>query len=379
MSRHGPRLPKAVLGAFSPAEMLARRPGYNAIEHRESVLPRGGADLIVSCHVYTGGQRCADLENSSDIAALMQIAKAQGGFVWIGLWEPTDDEFAHIADQFDLPPLAVEDAISAHQRPKLESYGSELAFAIIKPVHYIDHDEVVEVAEVAVFVGRHFVVTVRHGRSDIPAQARAILEADPERLAGGPGAVLHQITDLAVDEYLSAMEAIEVDIDEIEAQVFGGDQTDHSKRIYKLKREVLEFRRAATPLVAPLYALSQDAHRFGLTEDHQLLFGDVHDHALRAAESIESFNDLLTDVLQAELAQVSVRQSEVASRQNEDMRKISAWAAIGLVPTAFAGIYGMNFDNMPELHWRYGYFALLALIVGTCFGLYLMFRKNGWL
>lgn len=358
-----------------PVDALRLRRRGSGRQHPQMLLPRGGQDLIVSCGLYQDGERRQDV---NDIPEALATADEEGGFVWIGLWEPTEDEFAELAAQFDLPALAVEDAVSAHQRPKLERYGRDLLFAIVKPVHYVDSSEMVEVAELAVFVGPHFVITVRHGRTDIPATARRRLEADPARLAAGPGAVLHEIMDLAVDDYLSAAVSIEVDIDEIEEQVFGGDRADHSERIYKLKREVLEFRRAATPIVTPLHQLAEQ-HHFRLDEDVRLRFRDVHDHALRASEAIEQFNALLTDVLQAELAQVSVRQNEVSARQNEDMRKISAWAAIGLVPTALAGIYGMNFDNMPELHWHYGYFMLLGTIVATCVGLYAMFRHNGWL
>lgn len=219
---------------------------------------------------------------------------------------------------------------------------------------------------------------MRHGRTDIPAVARRNLEADPERLRAGPGAVLHEITDLTVDGYLATVGAITIDIDQIEEQVFGGDGGDHSERIYKLKREVLEFRRAVSPLVEPLDRLAAHRHiSFG--DDIWLLFRDVHDHAVRAAEEIDQFNAMLTDVLQAQLAQVGVRQNAVAMRQNEDMRKISAWAAIGLVPTVLAGVFGMNFDTMPAVHWRYGFFALLGVGLIACVSLYTTFRRNGWL
>lgn len=348
-------------------------------------LPRGGAALIVRCALYRGGLRI----EVADIPEALADARANGGFVWVGFWAPTEDEFAQIATQFNLPALAVEDAICAHQRPKLEHYrmpaaghpdatDTDLLFAVLKPVSYRDHDEAVEISEVAVFVGEHFVVTVRHGNTDLPAAARAALEADPERLAHGRGAVLHELLDRTVDQYLEVISSIEADIDEIEEQVFGGDEADHSKRIYLLKREVLEFRRAAAPLVAALQLLS-DRPPPGWQDEHRLLLRDVLDHALKVSETLDSFNDVLTDVLQAELAQVSVRQSNVATRQNEDMRRISAWAAIGLVPTMLAGIYGMNFDNMPELRWHYGYFAALAVMAAICLSLYVMFRRKNWL
>ncbi len=370
--RQLPHIPRGGLRDFSPVDILgARRP---PAPPEQPPRPRGGADLVVRCVLYVEGEP----HEVDDIPSALDRARSRGGFLWVGFWEPTEEEFAHIARQFDLPPLAVEDAVGAHQRPKLEKYGPDLLFAVIKPVRYLDHDEVVDIAELAVFVGDHFVVTVRHGNTDVPTQARAALEADPHRMAPGRGAVLHELLDRTVDQYLEVIEAIEVDVDEIEELVFGGDEADHSKRIYKLKREVLEFRRAAAPLVTALQELVEKPHP-GLSEDHRLLFRDVLDHALRVTDSIESSNAVLTDVLQAELAQVSVRQNAVASQQNADMRKISAWAAIGLVPTALAGIYGMNFDNMPELHWHYGYFILLGVMATVCVGLYGMFRRNRWL
>lgn len=353
--------------------LLSRRPRQPRGHHPQYLWPRAGKPLIVSCGLYKDGRKLAEVH---DIPASLSMARAEGGFVWIGLWEPTEAEFADIAAKFELPALAVEDAIAAHQRPKLERYD-DLAFAVVKPVQYLD-GEMVEVSELAVFLGPNFVITVRHGRTDIPATARAALEADPEVLADGPVAVLHKLLDLTVDQYLEALPAIEVDIDEIEEQVFGGDSSDHSERIYRLKRQMLDFRRAAVPLVSALASLAEDDHP-ELDVDATRLFRDVYDHGLRVSDSIESFNTMLTDILQADLAQVSVRQNEAAARQNEDMRKISAWAAIGLVPTAIAGIYGMNFENIPELHWQYGYFGVIGLIGTSCVTLYVTFRRNGWL
>ena len=334
---------------LSPLDILGRRP--TVVEPSKRRLPRDGQPLVVSCGLYQDGVRRA-VDDATDVSALLAQARAGGGFVWIGIWEPTDAEFADIAAIFDLPPLAVEDAIRAHQRPKLERYRDGLTFMIIKPARYVDREEVIEIGELAVFVGEHFVITVRHGESRVPAGARQQLEAKPTKLAGGPGAVLHQILDMVVDDYLEVVDAVEVDIDEIEAQVFDGSAHDHSKRIYLLKREVLDFRRAVAPLVGPLSTLAKH-DLLGLDAGERMHFRDVHDHALRAAESIESYDSLLTGVLQAHLAQISVAQNATTARQNEDMRKISAWAAIGLVPTAIAGVYGMNFDQMPELHWTY--------------------------
>lgn len=330
--------------------------------------------MIVDCALYTRDRRRHGI---SDIEGALREAQASGGFVWIGLVEPTAGEFLDISDNFGLPILAVDDAVRAHQRPKLERYG-DVTFAVVKPARYVDHEEVVEMSELAIFLGEHFVITVRHGISDVPHAVRAELEASSTLLAHGPAGVLYRALDLAVDGYLEVVEAIGVDIDEIEDQVFGGEGGEHAERIYKLKSEVLEFRRAVVPLAVPLQHLAAGEVPW-VGEAAQPYFRDVHDHVLRAADAIEGYDTLLTNVLQANLAQVTVEQSRVTVRQNEDMRKISAWAAIALVPTAIAGIYGMNFDYMPELRMRYGYFVVLAVIAGVCTGLHALFRRNDWL
>jgi magnesium transporter len=332
------------------------------------------AGLVVNCGLYEAGRRRRDV---SDINEALAAARSGGGFVWIGLREPSAEQFADITAEFGLPPLAVEDAVAAHQRPKLERYAG-LTFTVIKAVRYVDSDELVEVSEIAIFLGENFVITVRHGESDIPSRVRALLDADSETLAHGPAVVLYRTLDAAVDDYLEVIDAIGIDIDEIEAEVFSGDAGEHAERIYKLKREVLEFKRAATPLVTPLQHLVE-TDVAGVPPKTRPYFRDVHDHVLRAVDAIESYDTLLTNVLQADLAQVTVRQNRTAVQQNEDMRKISAWAAIALVPTAIAGIYGMNFDNMPELHMRYGYPAVMAAIAAVCCGLYALFRRNHWL
>ena len=356
-------------------------------------------EVIGDCAVYAGGRR---RPGAVPLDGAVGTARAAGGFVWIGLQQPTADEIAVVAAEFGLPALAVEDAVKAHQRPKLEVYD-DVVFAVIKPVRYVDHDEVVDLSEIAVFVGEHFVVTVRHGDSDVLRRVRAEVDADghPDGSATaalGPMGVLYRAADLVVDGYEEAITFINEDVDEIEIEVFRpesdgrdggghdrGDDSASAERIYKLKREVAEFRRAVVPLAGPLERLSE-GRVGGVDPALAQYFRDVHDHVLRAAEAIDGHDRLLSDVLQAELARagarqsrIALRQNEIAVRQNEDMRKISAWAAIGLVPTAIAGIYGMNFDNMPELHWRYGYFGVVAVIAGACFGLYRTFRRNGWL
>jgi magnesium transporter len=344
---------------------------------------RGLDEVIGDCAVYENGHR---RPGRLPLEKAGSVARKTSGFVWIGLQQPSVDDIAAVAKEFALPPLALEDAVKAHQRPKLDIYDDVL-FVVLKPVKYIDHDEVVDVTEIAIFLGPNFVVTVRHGESDVLHRVRGELDTSNSKLhKHGPTGVLYRTADLVVDGYEEAIEFINEDVDEIETQVFGSvDAEDHSERIYKLKREIAEFRRAVLPLAAPLQRLSEDAVP-GIDPTAAPYFRDVHDHVMRAADAIEGHDRLLSDVLQADLARVTARQSELAVRQteisvrqNEDMRKISAWAAIALVPTAIAGIYGMNFQNMPELRWHYGYFIVLGLIGTACFVLYRQFRRNRWL
>ena len=345
-------------------------------------VPRTLDDVIGDCAVYEAGRR---RPGRLPLDEAREVARTTDGFVWIGLQQPTPEEVAVVAQDFALPALAVEDAVKAHQRPKLERYGDVL-FLVLKPVRYVGHDEVVDVSEIAMFVGPNFVVTVRHGDSDVLQRVRSELDhGAPGLLRMGTTAVLYRAADLVVDGYEETITRIDDDVDEIESAVFGSDVDDHSERIYKLKREVAEFRRAVLPLSPALQLLAEGSVP-GVSDVAVPYFRDVYDHVLRASDLIEGHDRLLSDVLQADLsraaahqAQIAVRQNEIAVRQNEDMRKISAWAAIALVPTAIAGIYGMNFDNMPELHWRFGYVLVLGVIGVTCLGLYRLFRRNRWL
>ncbi|WP_291887828.1 magnesium and cobalt transport protein CorA [Cellulomonas sp.] len=331
--------------------------------------------MIVDCALYTGGVRRHRLD---DLFVAVREAEKDDGFVWVGLHEPTAEEFEALAAGFALPELAIEDAVCSHQRPKLERYG-DVVFAVIKPVRYVDHVEVVEVGEIALFLGERFVIVVRHGDSTVPHRTRLSLEADPAMLVHGPAAVLHRMLDLTVDDYLDVTVAVDTDIDEIEDQVFGDEPgRDHAERIYKLKREVMLFRRAVVPLVGPLSRLVNDDIPW-VQPVMRPYFRDVEDHALRAAELIEGQDAMLTTVMQADIAQVSVAQNRVSVRQNEDMRKISAWAAIGLVPTAVAGVYGMNVDHLPGAHSGYGFGVVMGAIAVTCAGLWRAFRRNRWL
>ncbi|MEU9841593.1 magnesium and cobalt transport protein CorA [Actinomadura sp. NPDC048032] len=294
------------------------------------------------------------------------------GFVWVGLHEPSAGELSDLAEVFGLHPLAVEDAIHAHQRPKLERYD-DVHFVVMKTVGYVSSGpggaEVVETGEIMLFCGPDFVVTVRHGAHGALGPVRRDLEKDPARLALGPAAVLHAVTDRVVDGYVGVADAVMEDIDEVEEAVFSPERTDESRRIYRLKREVIQLKRAVGPLAGPLRNLT--GRRFVPAEIKEYL-RDVEDHLTRVREQVESYDELLNPILQAHMTQVTVA-------DNKDMRKISAWGAIFMVPTAIAGVYGMNFDHMPETRWQYGYPMILSVISLACFALYRGFRRNGWL
>ncbi|GGW18785.1 magnesium/cobalt transporter CorA [Streptomyces capoamus] len=358
-------------GLRKVARLARRRPRVDLSHPARSPL----GSSVVNCVTYQDGVRvpgCADL-----VDAVRLVRKTGEGFVWLGLHEPTDREFAGVADLFDLHPLAVEDAVEAHQRPKLEHYGDTL-FGVFKTVCYVEHEqltatsEVVDTGEIMVFVGRDFVITVRHGRHGSLGPLREELEAHPQQLAKGPAAVLHAIADHVVDDYLNVTDAVQADIDQVETEVFSenGARLDPG-RIYQMKRELLELKRAVVPLGRPVEDLATRPIRV-VDAEIQAYFRDVLDHLIRAKEQIAAFDELLNSILQAHLAQVTVA-------QNEDMRKITAWAAVIAVPTMVCGVYGMNFDHMPELHWSFGYPLVMAVMATACLVLYRGFRRNGWL
>jgi magnesium transporter len=332
--------------------------------------------VIVDCAVYHDGRRTEGPEDLSDALAL---ARAEGdAFVWIGLYEPTEQEFDLVTDEFGLHPLAVEDALKAHQRPKLEVFDDSL-FMVLKPVAYEAESDVVTTGEVMVFIGDSFVVTVRHGECSPLAEVRRRLEADPEMLRQGPTAALYSIADATVDHYLGVATELQTDLEGLEAEVFspsGGGSRHTASRIYTFKRQILEFRRATGPLTVPLTRLSGSGTAGApvpfVHEKAHPFFRDVNDHLARVNESVESLDRLVSDILSAHLAQMSVR-------QNDDMRKISAWAAMAAVPTMIAGIYGMNFDHMPELHWLWSYPAVILAMAALEFVLYHLFKRRGWL
>ncbi|MEU3144446.1 MULTISPECIES: magnesium and cobalt transport protein CorA [unclassified Streptomyces] len=338
------------------------------------------ATAVVDCAIYRDGRR-VETEGPLTPQEAMRLVRRDSGFVWIGLHEPTEDEFSGVAREFGLHPLAVEDAVQAHQRPKLERYDDSL-FTVFKTIHYLDHDrlnsssEVVETGEVMCFTGRDFFITVRHGGQGSLRALRHRLQEDPELLDKGPSAVLHAIADHVVDGYLAVADAVQDDIDEVETEVFspgrgGTPRGTDAGRIYQLKREVLEFKRAVSPLLRPMQLLSERPMRL-IDPEIQKYFRDVADHVARVHEQVIGFDELLNSILQANLAQASVA-------QNEDMRKITSWAAIIAVPTMVCGVYGMNFDYMPETHWKYGYPVVLGVTVALCLGIHRTLKRNGWL
>ncbi|OLF16426.1 magnesium/cobalt transporter CorA [Actinophytocola xanthii] len=329
---------------------------------------------VIDCAVYVDGTRLPG--RFSHIEAIAEVRRRRDGFVWIGLFEPDEEQIQGIAETFGLHELAVEDAVTAHQRPKVDRYDDTL-FMVLKTVRYIAHEspttanEIVETGEIMAFLGKSFIVTVRHGQHSGLAKLREEMEAEPERLRIGPAAVLHAIADRVVDSYLAVSESFENDIDVIESSVFAPNSPIGAEQIYLMKREILELRRAVMPLAVPLRRLAEGYTPL-VPEDVRSYFRDVDDHLTTVSERVGGFDELLTTLVDATLAKISLQ-------QNTDMRKITAWAAIIAVPTMVVGVYGMNFDYMPELRWRFGYPLVVLVILGACVILYRIFRRNRWL
>jgi magnesium transporter len=321
--------------------------------------------MIVDCAVYQDGRR---RPGELSLAHASEASHQDDAFVWIGLYEPTEEEFDAVRREFDLHELAVEDAISAHQRPKLEVYGDTL-LVVLKPARVAGPTEIA-FGEILIFIGDGFVITVRHGEAALH-DVRLRTEEHPELLRCGAGAAVYAIVDRIVDDYQPVIDAMDHAVQEVEREVFSASGTNPTEDIYRLKREVLQLHSAVAPLAEPLDRLARGRHGLIHAELHAY-FRDVHDHLLRMIQQIESYRDLLTSVLTANLSQVTVR-------QNEDMRRISAWAAIIAVPTAIAGLYGMNFHHMPELDWSLGYPLTLGVIAFLCVVLFAYFRRIGWL
>lgn len=326
--------------------------------------------MIVDNALYRKGVRVDCGTATADLAGVRSRATDPGDFVWVGLHEPTKHELDTVADLYDLHPLAVEDALTAHQRPKLERYEDAL-FLTLKTLWYVDENDAVETGEINMFIGENFVVTVRHGAGGGLHDARIALEGMQNVLAHGPSAVVYAVCDQVVDNYEAVAEELVIDVDEVEASVFATHRTNDSARIYVLKRELAEMRRAVLPLKDPVNRFATGAVR-GVDSDAAPYFRDVGDHLSRVAETMDSLETLLTAAFDAHLAQISIQ-------QNDDMRKISA--AVGLVaaPTLVAGIYGMNFKYMPELDWRVGYPLSIVMMLLSSLAIWIIARRSGWL
>jgi magnesium transporter len=330
---------------------------------------------LVDCAIYVDGRRVRSPSTLADTAQALK--EERKGMAWIGLYRPTEEQLTFLARQFSLHELAVEDAIVAHQRPKVERYGDTL-FVVLRPARYLDDVEEVDFGELHVFVGRDFVLTVRHSETPDLALVRRRMESDPELLAQGPEAVLYAIFDAVVDGYAPVVAGLQNDIDEIETEVFRGDASV-SRRIYELSREVVEFQRATRPLMRTLDALIAGFEKYSIVEDLRSYLRDVTDHATTVVERADSFRQMLQDILTVNATLVSQAQNEEMKAQNEEVKKISAWAAILFAPTLIGTVYGMNFRHMPELRWFFGYPFALALMVGVCAALYVVFKNRGWL
>ncbi|MFL6031728.1 MAG: magnesium/cobalt transporter CorA [Rubrobacteraceae bacterium] len=322
--------------------------------------------MIVDSAVYVDGKRVVVPDS---LEGIYETYREKDGFAWIGLYDPTRDEFDSVAGEFGLHPLAVRDALRAHQRPKVERYGETL-FVVIKAARYVEEKEVVEFGEVHAFVGPDFVVTVRYGETNELQEVRRSLEGRPDLLRKGPYAVLYAIMDRTVDDYVPVVDGLANDIDEIEVEVFES-QPDVSRRIYELSREVIRFHQATQPLAGTLESLTQE-ETSDIDREVRRYLRDVQDRVLRVTDQAQGFRELLQNILSVNLTLASVN-------QNDQVKKISAWAAILIVPTLITGIYGMNFDSMPELHWTYGYPLALLLMLTISLILYWGFKRRGWL
>ena len=326
--------------------------------------------MIVDSALYRKGQRIEVDCFPHEFDKMRAEATEEGDFVWVGLYKPSEGELDDVAESFGLHPLAVEDALKAHQRPKLERYGDSL-FLTLKTLWYVDAEDAVETGEINLFAGQDFVITVRHGRGSELHSARSRLEAQEAVLTHGPSAVIYAVCDTVVDGYTDVVSELEVDVDEIETSVFSPARTNDSNRIYVLKREIAEVRRAVMPLREPMRKFA-DGLVHGVEREAGPFFRDVLDHLNQAAEIVDSLDSLLSTAFDAHLARITVQ-------QNDDMRKISAGVGLVAAPTLVAAVYGMNFHHMPELSWYLGYPFALGLMVLSSLAVFVFFKKSGWL
>ncbi|MFE1885698.1 magnesium and cobalt transport protein CorA [Streptomyces diastatochromogenes] len=337
---------------------------------------------VVQAALYRDGVRVSAPATLAE--TFRELRDQSSGMAWIGLARPTADELLSLAAEFDLHPLAVEDAMEAHQRPKLERYGDTL-FVVLRAARYLDAPEEVDFGELHVFVGPDFVITVRHGAAPDLSAVRRRMEDSPELLKLGPEAVLYAILDAVVDGYAPVVSGVQNDIDEIETEVFRGDP-EVSRRIYELSREMVEFQRATRPLVGMLHGLMAGFAKYETDEELQRYLRDVADHVTHTSERVDGFRQALTEILTVNATLVTQQQNaemralaEAGFEQNEEVKKISSWAAILFAPTLVGTIYGMNFHDMPELSWNFGYPFAIGLMGVVCVSLYVIFKRRDWL
>lgn len=323
--------------------------------------------MLIDAALYVDGIR---QETNGELAEMLQKANDSAGFVWLGLAEPTFDEFQKVADIFQIHPLAAEDAVNAQQRPKLEDYAEQKSF-IVKTVFFTNVTNDVTTGELMMFVGERFIVIVRHGEGTPLVTVRSDLEHRPEFLRQGPWSVVHAVVDRIIDEYTKIANEFDIAIADLESKVFSGSRNTYSEDIYFLKREVIEYRHAIEPLLLPLQKLTSETQIF-IPNILIPFFRDAYDHLSKACDISSGMDSLLNAVLQADLAHIQLR-------QNEDVRKISGWVALTAMPTMLAGIYGMNFKHMPELNWRYGYFMMLGFTASVTLAVYYKLKRSGWL
>ena len=373
----------APLTALSTLGRRPRPPVVRPVPPPALPAPAPRQSRLVDNAVYAGGRRIATPPSAAESHDWLTEG-FDDRMVWLGLYRPEPAELGELAEQYELPDLAVEDAIQAHQRPKFERYGDTL-FVVLKAARYVDAAEEVEFGELHLFLGRQFAITVRHSESPDLARVRRRLESEPALLGKGSEAVLYAILDAVVDGYSPVVAGLANDIDEIETEVFRGDP-GVSRRIYELSQEVLEFQRAAQPLTGILAAITNGFDKYGVDEDLRSYLRDVADHVTQVNERIEAFRLQLRDILTVNATLVAQRQNdeireltEASIAQGEEVKKISAWAAILFAPTLVGTVYGMNFDDMPELSWHLGYPFALVLMLGVSLTLYAVFKRRDWI
>jgi magnesium transporter len=372
---------RAPLSALSTLTRRPRAPERAVLDERTPPSAGAAPSRMVDNAVYSAGRRVATPGSAAESRTELDLG--EGRLAWLGLYRPEPQELGELAELYDLPELAVEDAIKAHQRPKFERYGSTL-FVVLKAARYLDAVEQVEFGELHLFLGREFAITVRHSESPDLSRVRRRLESEPDLLAKGSEAVLYATLDAVVDGYRPVVAGLANDIDEIETQVFGGDP-GVSRRIYELSQEVLEFQRAAQPLTGILAAISAGFDKYGVDEELRGYLRDVADHVSQVNERVEAFRQQLRDILTVNATLVAQRQNEeirelteASIAQGEEVKKISAWAAILFAPTLVGTVYGMNL-RMPESDWQLGYPFALVLMAMVSVVLYLVFKRRDWI